>query len=329
MSKTFLKAGLVFTIAFLCFSLKPASAEPTRKDICEGRQTNAYDRCISKCQDVDGNVSQSCMDGCWKKSMDVYNLCIFGSSKTPLMPPSTPPPVATPTSGLPTTGAGPTQPGSGTSPTKWGGSPLPGKVGTEPTSGGGGTPPPGLTGVHPVFPVNPNPVKVNEPGTGSPTGTTGTPPVQIYAIKPPEVTTSPIGITTTKVYDEKGNFTKTMTGPTGEFLEKITTTLDPNGGSKSVTTNAEGKILNTTVTKSDGTSILYNSAGKIVSQVKKITTTGTGGTYSKGHKESFLGDFSQKHKEKSMNEFFHENKVKQLDSVSAPSSQSHSRGGHR
>jgi hypothetical protein len=183
-------------------------------------------------------------------------------------------------------------------------------------------------------------VEVNQPGTG----TTGTGSGEtIYAkggtVKPPVITTSPIGLTTTTVYDEKGNSTSTNTDPTGKILSKTTTMLNRTGGTASMTTDANGKLLSTTVKTQDSkgdyiavtrdkkgkliSSTVYDSTGKVVSQSGKMKTltTGTGGSYStgKGYKEGFHED---KHN------------LKQLDSGSASESSSspapsHPQGRHR
>ncbi len=244
----------------------------------------------------------------------------------------------------------PTNP-TGTPPKRWGGNP-PVNVGgnKQPVGGGGSSPPKVPIGLHPT-----NPVGVAEPGTG----TTGTGSGEtIYAkggtVKPPVVTTSPIGLTTTTVYDEKGNSTSMLTDPTGKILSKTTTMLGLAGGTTSTTTNAEGKILSTTTKTPDGkggylsvirndkgevtSSATYDRTGKIVSQSAKIitSTTGTGGNYSigKGHKEGFLGEGSQKYKEKGMNQLFHEEKQKLNEQNSGSASGSsnfsaHPHGGHR
>ncbi len=155
---------------------------------------------------------------------------------------------------------------------------------------------------------------------------------KIYAksgtVKPPVVTTSPIGVTTTTVYDANGNSTSTNTDPKGNILSKTRTMFDQTGASMSTTTDAEGKDLKHNDQNAGqqrrlylcyqgqegkvSSSAVYDSTGKIVSQSAKIitSTTGTGGTYStgKGHKEGFLGEGSQKYKEKAMNELLHEDK---------------------
>ncbi len=338
MVRTLLTTSLII-IVVLAASVTTAPA--IFIDQCLDVKNSCLDECSRGgcCRAVDaGNPTpdqEECCTVCQLSCYSLYEVCrVSGGGDSSKMPPSTPPTVAPPTSGLQPPPVAPTQPSSGgTGPITFGGPQPPGKTGTQPPSTGGGTTPPGLTGVHPVYPVGPNPGKVNEPGTGNPTGTTGNPPNQIYAIKPPEVTTSPIGITTTTVYDEKGDSTKTLKDPTGKVLETITTTHNPNGGSKTTTANAAGNVLNTKVTKSDGTSILYNSAGKIISK-GKITSTGTGGTYTsgKGHKEGYMGQTSQKHKE-----FSHEQKhnVKEQNWGSTPAgaysspTPSHGHGGHR
>ena len=211
----------------------------------------------------------------------------------------------------------------------------------QPVGGGGTLPPKGPIGVPPVSPVNPvKPVEVNQPGTG----TTGTGSGEtIYAkggtVKLPVVTTSPIGITTTTVYDEKGNSNCSTTDPTGKILSKTTTMLDRTGGTASMTTDANGKLLSIATKTPDGkghyisvtrdkkgkliSNTVYDSTGKVVSQSGKMKTltTGTGGSYSTGE-----GD----------KKVFHEDKhnLKQLDSGSAsesPSSTapSHPQGRHR
>jgi hypothetical protein len=311
-----------------------ATTGPAIADMCDGGQTLCNDSCIwDACASSGAETHQACVSQCLADCQTDYEKCRVGHPKTgsvgnyePPTYPTNPPPKII---GQPPNSVGVEQPPGGTPPPKPV-LPPPANVGGNQPPGATPTPP-GPVGVHPVLPVNPNPVGVN-PGTGNPTGTTGSPSGEtIYAVKPPEVKTSPIGITTTTVYDPKGNSTATLTDRTGKVLEKIITFRDPNGDSRRTTTDANGKVLNIAVTKSDGTSTLYNSAGKIVSQSKKITTTGTDGTYvtSKGHKESFMGQTSQKHKEKGMNEFFHEEKhnVNQQNLGATPSSHAH--GGHR
>ena len=134
----------------------------------------------------------------------------------------------------------------------------------------------------------------------------------------------------------------------------MTTMLDRTGGAASMTTDANGNILSTTVKTPDSkggyisvirnnkgevsSSAAYDNTGKIVSQSAKIitSTTGTGGSFSTGNKKVFLEDSSQKYKDKGMTQVFHEDKRNLNNqnwgstsgSSSAPAP-SHPQGRHR
>ncbi len=169
MPKNLMKVALILAGVVVAFII--TTAAPPAAAVDEKQCYDAFALCAGTCPPI---IYGQCQVDCATR----LAACLAGNplpgntTAGNAQPPSTAPPVTPPTSGLPTTGAGPTLPPSGTSPTKWGGSPLPGKGSTQPTSGGGSTTPPSLTGVHPVYPVNPNPGKINEPGTGTSSGTT-------------------------------------------------------------------------------------------------------------------------------------------------------------
>ncbi len=347
MSRAFPIMMLVAGAAMAWFGL--AITGPAIADMCDGQQTLCNDSCIwEACASSGPETHAACVSQCLSDCESAYGQCRVGHPKAgansnfePPMYPTNPPPWII---GPPPNQVGVEQPPADAPPPKLGFQP-PGNVGVnkQPVGGTGTSGPTGPTGVHPVFPVNPiNPI--NQPGTGTTqTGGTAGSGETIYAKSgsgKTVTTTSPIGLTTTTVYDPKGNYTSTITDPTGKILEKTTTILDPNGGSKSTTADATGHILNTatkTLDKNGGyisvmrdkfgnesNRTLYNSAGQIVSQGKNITTHGTSGIYSsgKGNKEVFMGELSQKHNVK-------EHIWGATSGASSFPTPSHAHGGHK
>ena len=204
------------------------------------------DQCDNYQPKTDGSLYQQCEVKCDDALLSCLSPATSGGRNgQPINPPnaSTPnaPPPNAPPKGI-----------TGLPPVNVGGN-------NQPVGGGGTLPPRGPIGVPPVSPVYPvNPVEVNQPGTG----TTGTGSGEtIYAksgtVKLPVITTSPIGVTTTTVYDANGNSTSTNTDPTGKILSKMTTMLDRTGGAASMTTDANGNILSTTVKTPDNKRRLY------------------------------------------------------------------------
>ncbi|MGO9119929.1 MAG: hypothetical protein ACLQPD_20245 [Desulfomonilaceae bacterium] len=272
----------------------PSEPNPANWPQCSSTWSNCRDQCDNYQPKTEGSLYSQCVGQCDLAYLSCLSPATSGSRNgQPTNPPNAPPPNAPPKgiTGLPPVNVGGNK---------------------QPVGGGGTLPPKGPIGVPPVSPVNPvQPVEVNQPGTG----TTGTGSGEtIYAkggtVKLPVITTSPIGVTTTTVYDANGNSTSTNTDPTGKILSKTTTMLGQAGASMSTTTDANGKILSTTVKTPDSkgdyiavtrdkngkvlSSTLYDNTGKIVSQSAKImtSTTGTGDSYStgKGDKRVFHED---------------------------------------
>ncbi len=174
MYRTLIKTSLI-VILVVAASVNTATA--LDKEGCKLQAQACLDVCTRGCKEGD----DQCFNGCIATCVDLYKVCRVTtpcvgctSDSGALQPPSTPPPVAQPpTSGLQPPPVAPTQPSSGNPPTKVGGPPISGVgVNQPPSSGSGTTPTPPKGPVHPIFPVNPNPVKVNEPGTGTSSGTT-------------------------------------------------------------------------------------------------------------------------------------------------------------
>ena len=135
----------------------------------------------------------------------------------PTNPPNAPPPNAPP-KGI--SGSAPSEPWASISHLSGAEEPYPQK---------------GQSACLPLVPlIRLNQWRSNQPGTGSAGPGSGE---TIYAkggtVKPPVITTSPIGVTTTTVYDKNGNSTSTNTGPTGKILSKTTTMLGQAGVTRS------------------------------------------------------------------------------------------------
>ncbi len=173
---------------------------------CSKTWSNCRDQCDNYTPKGEGTLYSECAGKCDLDFISCLGPTRAGNTQpkippnTPNAPPKNPP--NTPPKGI--TGLPPVNVG----------------VNKQPVGGGGTLPPKGPIGVPPVSPVNPvKPVEVNQPGTG----TTGTGSGEtIYAkggtVKLPVITTSPIGVTTTTVYDANGNSTSTNTDPTGKIL---------------------------------------------------------------------------------------------------------------
>ena len=219
MSGTSIKFALLATlmvIALISASSGPAwavKAEPNPP------QTAKCSSNYSMCMDTCDTMQPKTADTIWAQCVAVCNNLLLsclapatsgGRNGQPTNPPNAPLPNAPPKgiTGLPPVNVG---------------------VNKQPVGGGGTLPPKGPIGVHPISPVNPIGV-VEQPPSGGGAGET------IYAkggtVKPPVITTSPIGVTTTTVYDKNGNSTSTNTDPTGKILSKMTTMLGQAGASK-------------------------------------------------------------------------------------------------
>ena len=348
-------AAVIVTTQSLAYAEQKTGGEI--EDECDGNLQDCYDSCDENWTPAAEANGQ--WHACYKTCQEQRDICsnIEIDEESSIGTTGSPPKA--------TVGQPPVNVGGSKQPVGGSSSPPKGITGLPPVSvggnkqpvGGGGTlPPKGPIGVHPISPVKPIGV-VEQPPSGGGSGET------IYArggpkggrVKPPVITTSPIEITTTTVYDKNGNSTSTNFDPMGKMLSKTTTIVDPTGGSRITTTNAEGKILGTTTNTPDkrnggyisvirndkgevSSSTAYDKTGKIVSQSAKImtSTSGTGGSSSTGNKKVFMENGSQKHKEKAMNELFHEDKDKlnsqnwgSTSGASSPSAANHPQGRHR
>ena len=194
MFRTSVWIALMTTAALVVFIVAAA-------DHVSARCVDQYNRCMNSCatrpDGHDGSPRAACIGKCGLKFVGCVGPGVTsGGSEALGTFPTTPPPKHV---GEPPVNVGVNQPGGGTPPPKGVVGLPPINVGTnQPPDGGGSSPPKGPIGLNP-----PNPVGVELPGSGSGSGET------IYAkggiVKPPVVTTSPIGLTTTTLHDEKGN----------------------------------------------------------------------------------------------------------------------------
>jgi hypothetical protein len=111
------------------------------------------------------------------------------------------------------------------------------------------------------------------------------------------------GKVATSSYDADGKLTgQTTKDKNGKVISSTTTTYDPKGGSKSVTTDKHGKVISSKV---------YDSSGNVVSQTgkKQIMSLGTGGQ-STGGTQTSQGNGKPKDKHKLQAQVFQQNKDK-------------------